>query len=221
MRRSLRTVPHTALALTLALTLGACRIAPNPETIGTQSAAVDGVGGTVALEQERFWDALAEHCGNAYAGRLSDATAHYRARLEGRRLVAHFFDCNDDRMHIALHVDDDRSRNWILTKHRGTLRLKHDHRHEDGTEDTITQYGGDAPRPGLATRQIFPADAHTASILPERDDNFWFFDLVNDSTLEYGVHWPRMGHSVRMEFDLSTPVPPPPAPWGYERQAGA
>jgi hypothetical protein len=40
--------------------------------------------------------------------------------------------------------------------------------------------------------------------------------FVDERTLHYGVHWPTMGHSVRMSFDLSKPIPAPPAPWGYE-----
>lgn len=106
-------------------------------------------------------------------------------------------------------------RGWPGWGAGGTLRLKHDHRHPDGTEEEISQYGGDAPVPGLPTRQIFPADAHTSRILPERHDNFWFFDFVDEQTLQYGVHWPTAGHSVRFSFDLSSPVEPPPAPWGY------
>ena len=168
---------------------------------------------SLAPEQEEFWASLEGHCGNAYRGRVSDATQYYAEMLEGADQVAHFFDCGPERIHVALHVNDDRSRNWILTREGNTLRLKHDHRNPDGSEEEISQYGGDAPRPGLSRRQIFPADDHTARILPERDDNFWFLDLVDAETLHYGVHWPREGHSIRLEFDLSDPVdvtPPPP-----------
>ncbi len=180
--------------------------APGPPTV---------TAGALPPEQEAFWGALAAHCGKAYGGTVSDATPHYASNV-GRAAVIHFFHCSADRIHIPLHLDDDRSRNWILTRVGGTIRLKHDHRHADGTEDAISQYGGDAPVPGLATRQIFPADAHTAGILPDRADNFWFFDFVTPTTLQYGVYWPRLGHSVRFEFDLATPLSPPPAPWGYE-----
>jgi hypothetical protein len=171
---------------------------------------------SVAPEQEAFWAALTEHCGNAYRGRVSDVTEYYREGVEGREAVIHFLDCAEDRLHIPFHLDDNRSRNWVLTRAAGTLRLKHDHRHEDGTEEEISQYGGDAPVPGLPTRQIFWADAHTARILPQRWDNFWFLDFVDEETLHYGVHWPTAGHSVRFEFDLSTPVEAPPAPWGWD-----
>lgn len=199
-------VPVVTL-LTGALLLACGPSDPLPE--GAESAA------SVAPEQEAFWAALSEHCGNAYRGRVSDVTEYYREGVEGRHAVIHFFDCAEDRLHIPFHLDDNRSRNWILTRAGSTLRLEHDHRHDDGTEEEISQYGGDAPVPGLPTRQIFWADEHTAEILPQRWDNFWFLDLVDEETLHYGVHWPTAGHSVRFEFDLSTPVEAPPAPWGW------
>jgi hypothetical protein len=176
---------------------------------------VPAADGPLAPEQEAFWARMAAHCGHAYRGEVSDATAYYRDAVRGAAVI-HFMDCSADRIHIPFHLDDNRSRNWILTRAHGTIRLKHDHRHPDGTEEAISQYGGDAPAPGLPTRQIFPADAHTARILPERADNFWFLDFVDETTLHYGVHWPKHGHSVRFAFDLSSPVAPPPRPWGWE-----
>ncbi len=168
-------------------------------------------------EQQVFWHKLEGLCDQAFAGRVSDVTDYYREAIVGRELIAHGVSCADERIHVALHVDDDRSRNWILTRVDGTIRLKHDHRHPDGTEEEISQYGGDAPVPGLPERQIFPADAHTADILPKRADNFWFMHFLDEDTFHYGVHWPKQGHSIRLEFDLSTPVEPPLLPWGYEK----
>ncbi|HWH22607.1 MAG TPA: hypothetical protein VNT25_04850 [Allosphingosinicella sp.] len=167
-------------------------------------------------EQEAFWSRLKSLCGKAFRGRVADATDYYAKTFGGKAVVIHVMDCSPDRIHIPLHIGEDRSRNWILTRADGTIRLKHDHRHKDGSEDKVTQYGGDAPIPGLPHRQIFPADAHTGSMLPERADNFWFMDFVKDS-FQYGVHWPRAGHSVRLEFDLTAPAEPPVRPWGYER----
>jgi hypothetical protein len=187
---------------------------PRAVGVAADTIAAGAEQDALAAEQEQFWHQLLQYCGHAFDGTLSDATAYYRPGLLGRTLTAHFVSCEPDLLHIALHVDDDRSRNWILTRSGGTLRLKHEHRHEDGSEDAVSQYGGDAPVPGLAHRQIFPADPHTTAILPERADNFWFLELSSD-TLFYGVHWPRAGHSVRLAFDLSTTVAPPPAPWGY------
>ncbi len=174
-------------------------------------------GGELPAEQQAFWERFQAHCGKAYPARVSDVTPYYEDALVGRDLVVHFLECEPERIHAAFHVDDDRSRNWILTHAEGTIRLKHDHRNRDGSEEEITQYGGDAALPGLEHRQIFPADEHTAEILPERDDNFWFMDFVDDETLQYGVHWPHKGHSVRLEFDLSVPVEAPPRPWGFEK----
>jgi hypothetical protein len=189
------------------LILPACQGAERPEP-ATSS-------GALAAEQEVFWAALQQFCGNAYPGRVSDVTPYYREGVEGRQLVAHFLDCSAGRIHIALHIDDNRSRNWILTRAAGTIRLEHHHRGPDGSEEDVTRYGGDAPVPGLPVRQIFPADARTAQILPQRADNFWFMHLVDDSTFQYGVHWPTAGHSIRLEFDLSSPADAPPRPWGY------
>lgn len=169
----------------------------------------------LASEQITFWNRLQEHCGNAYSGVLADATPFYQT-FDADRIVIHIRDCSETLTHISLHIDDNHSRNLLLTKVPGTLRLKHDHRNQDGTEEEITQYGGDAPSPGLESRQIFMADEHTADILPNRFDNFWFLDMMDENTLAYGVHWPKHGNSIRMEFDISNPVEAPPAPWGYE-----
>lgn len=170
----------------------------------------------LGAEQQAFWRKLQRFCGQAFAGRVSDVTAYYREALTDRQLLAHGVSCSAERIHIALHVDDNRSRNWILTVVGDNIRLKHDHRYPDGQEELISQYGGDALAPGLAERQIFPADAHTAALLPERADNFWFMHFVDDSSFHYGVHWPKHGHSVRLAFDLSEPASAPPLPWGHE-----
>ena len=46
----------------------------------------------------------------------------------------------------------------MVTRTATGLRLKHDHRHEDGSEDSRSQYGGDSRAPGTGSRQEFPAD---------------------------------------------------------------
>jgi hypothetical protein len=196
-----------ALCLTASMAGAAC---------GRDATPVDDavVPAALAAEQEAFWSSLVAHCGNAYRGHVSDATAYYRQSVAGDAVI-HFMACSDERLHIPFHLGENRSRNWILTRAGGTIHLAHDHRHEDGTEERISRYGGSAPVPGLPTRQIFPADDHTARLLPDRADNFWFLHFVDERTLHYGVHWPKFGHSVRFEFDLSTPIEPPPRPWGY------
>jgi hypothetical protein len=186
-----------------------------PETTFEYSPEEAAAAMELSSEQLAFWDRIREHCGTAYRGKLADATPYYQT-FNADRIVIHFRNCTDTLTHISLHIDDNHSRNLLLTKANGTLRLKHDHRNPDGSEEEISQYGGDAPSPGLETRQIFEADEHTAEILPNRFDNFWFLDMMDEETLAYGVHWPKHGNSIRMEFDLSNPVEAPPTPWGYE-----
>lgn len=165
-------------------------------------------------EQEAFWSALRAHCGRAYEGRvaLSSGAAGDTA-MAGKRLVMHVRECSAAEIRIPFHVGDDRSRTWVLTRTPTGLRLKHDHRHEDGQPDSITQYGGDTRGPGTAGSQSFPADAHTASLNPLFRTNVWTIQL--EPTL-FVYELVRVGTNRRFkaEFDLTRPVRPPPAPWG-------
>ena len=208
------TVPALLL---LPLLLAGCGGDPPAEMDATEATEAEEVmaPGELPPEQEAFWGRLVDHCGDSFEGRIDDVTPYYEGSTQYETIVAHFRECDDERIHIPMHMDEDRSRNWILTREEGTILLKHDHRNEDGTEEEITQYGGYAPVPGLAHRQIFWADDHTAGILPERWDNFWFMDFMDDETFAYGVHWPEQGHSIRIHFDLTRTVETPPDPWGY------
>jgi hypothetical protein len=203
-----------SITLLLVLISAACNESETTDA-GPQHVPEDVAVSQLSDEQEQFWKNIQELCGNAYEGTLADATPFYHS-FDAERLVIHVRNCTDSLTHISLHLDDNHSRNLLLTKETGTLRLKHDHRNEDGTEEEITQYGGDAPKPGLEHRQIFMADEHTAEILPDRFDNFWFMDIMDEETFAYGVHWPKHGNSIRMEFDISEPADEiPPTPWGY------
>lgn len=163
--------------------------------------------------QAAFWASLQSLCGNAYAGRLvesgpSDSTM---ARAE---LRMHVRECSADSIRIPFHVGDDRSRTWVLTRTEGGLRLKHDHRHEDGSEDSVTQYGGDARDAGTATTQEFGADAHTAALIPAAATNVWTVEVVPGERFAYALRREGTDRRFRVEFDLAQAVPPPPAPWG-------
>src|SRR5687768_17874448 len=96
----------------------------------------------LAPEQEAFWAALRAHCGRAYEGRVALSTGSAGdTAMAGKRLVMHVRECSPGEIRIPFHVGDDRSRTWVITRTPGGLRLKHDHRHEDGQPDSITQYG--------------------------------------------------------------------------------
>src|SRR5688572_23838508 len=107
-----------------------------------------------------FLAAIAGMCGKAFAGKVvANEPAIPNDPFEGRVLVMHVRACDAaGGLRVPFHVGDDRSRTWVLTLVGDRLRLKHDHRHKDGTEDSVTQYGGVTTTPGTATRQEFPVD---------------------------------------------------------------
>lgn len=127
-------------------------------------------------------------------------------------------ECDDDVIRIPFHVGDDRSRTWVVSRTGNGLRLKHDHRHEDGSEDEITQYGGDTAGPGTVTRQEFPADAHTTALIPAAATNVWTLELVPGRSFVYALRREGTDRRFRIAFDLARPVAAPRAPWGAERR---
>jgi hypothetical protein len=129
-------------------------------------------------------------------------------------LVMHVRECAEDEIRVPFHVGENRSRTWVFTRTDGGLRLKHDHRHEDGTEDELTWYGGDTRDAGTAERQAFAADAHTAALLPEAATNVWTVEIVPGERYVYQLVREGTERRFRAEFDLTRPVPAPPAPWG-------
>ena len=165
-----------------------------------------------ASPQDEFWASLRRLCGNAYAGRLvegSQADSAFRQNA----LVMHVRQCPDGEVRIPFHVGRDRSRTWIVTRTGAGLRLKHDHRHEDGSEDRVTQYGGDTRSAGTAARQEFYADTYTAALIPAAATNVWTMEVVPGQHFVYALRREGTDRRVRVEFDLTRTVPPPPAPW--------
>lgn len=164
--------------------------------------------------QDAFWQSLIALCGQAYEGRLTEGTAPGDSSFRTARLVMHVRECSADSIRIPFHADSDRSRTWVLTRTASGLRLKHDHRHEDGVEDSITQYGGDTRGEGAATRQEFHADAHTASLIPAARTNVWTVEVVPGERFAYALRREGTDRRFRVAFDLRRPVAPPPPPWG-------
>jgi hypothetical protein len=160
-----------------------------------------------------WWQALQRLCHRAYGGQLIDPQAR-DADLAGKPLVMHVRECRDGEIKIPFHVGEDRSRTWVLTRTAQGIRLKHDHRHADGSEDTLTQYGGDSLDVPDEQQVSFAADEHTARILPAAKTNVWTLALT---TMAFRYSLRRIGTDRRfdVEFDLSKPVAIPPAPWGH------
>lgn len=164
--------------------------------------------------QAEFWANLQSLCGRAYAGTLVDVTPGDTV-FPGRELVMHVRQCSDNEVRIPFHVGENHSRTWIVTRLDGALRLKHDHRHEDGTDDELTQYGGDTQDAGTAEEQEFHADAHTVQLIPEAATNIWTMELVPGAMFAYALRRVGTERRVRVEFDLMQEVDTPPTPWGY------
>ncbi|MEZ5896397.1 MAG: hypothetical protein R3C40_02445 [Parvularculaceae bacterium] len=167
-----------------------------------------------AATADVFLGALGAHCGKAYSGRVvSDDPQD--DDFVAQNLVIHVRTCSDDEVRIPFHVGEDRSRTWVITRTDAGLRLKHDHRHQDGSEDTLTQYGGDSARV-TTTRAEFPADEYSIEMfrregLEASTGNVWAVEIT---PVTYAYELSREGRFFRVEFDLTNPVAPPPAPWG-------
>jgi hypothetical protein len=162
-----------------------------------------------------FLAALRAHCGKAFAGEIINPQPADSA-MRGQALVMHVRGCGDT-VRIPFHVGTDRSRTWVFTKTvKGTAagaRLKHDHRHEDGSEDRVTQYGGDALPGGTDRLMAFAADSFTAALLPASRTNVWTVEIT-PTQFVYQLTRTGSDRRFRVEFDLTKPVQVPPAPWG-------
>lgn len=163
--------------------------------------------------RDAFWANLRELCGGAFPGTLVQGSESDSV-FATRSLVMHVRECSEDEIRIPFHVGEDRSRTWVLTRTETGLRLEHDHRHEDGSEDEITRYGGDATGEGDAEWQDFPADAYTAALVPAAAANVWTIEIIPGERFAYALRREGTDRRFRVEFDLRTPVEAPPAPWG-------
>lgn len=204
----------TPLALALVFTVAAC--APPAEIASPPAGApaAQAAATQQSAEQNAFWSQLQSLCGQAFEGRVAEGAPTDTAFAD-RRLVMHVRECTENEIQIPFHAGENRSRTWIVTRTAEGLRLKHDHRHEDGTEDEITQYGGDTRSAGSATAQEFHADEFTASLIPAASTNVWTMAVEPGRTFAYALRREGTDRRFRVEFDLTRPVTPPPAPWGY------
>lgn len=166
---------------------------------------------------DAFFAAISARCGKAYAGRLVTADAA-DADIAAARLVMEVRSCSADEIRIPFHVGADRSRTWVVTRTGEGLRLKHDHRHEDGSKDALTHYGGDTASTGTPLRQEFSADQFSKDMFLREGraasvDNVWAVE-IDASRFSYELRRPN--RHFRVEFDLTAPIDNPSAPWGAE-----
>lgn len=198
---------QTAATAAIGIALSGCAITPDRSV----------------TPQEAFFTSLRQLCDKAYAGALVSEDAA-DAEMRGQPMVMHVRRCSSDRIEIPFHIagigpegDWDRSRTWVITRTATGLRLKHDHRHADGSNDALTLYGGDTNSAGTATRQTFPVDAESITLFKAEGrtasvTNIWAIEV---SPGQFAYELRRAGRHFRVSFDLTQPVAAPPTPWGW------
>lgn len=152
-----------------------------------------------------FFSRLSALCSKSYRGKVVFPTDG-KDPFAGKLLTMRVQSCSDTEIRVPFQVGEDKSRTWVFTRTSQGLQLKHDHRHPDGTPDSITQYGGYAKPGGTLTQQSFPADDYTAKLLPAAATNEWETVLSDDQkTFSYLL---RRGGQLRFQadFDLTQPL---------------
>ena len=182
----------TLTGLSLAALLSACATASAP-----------------VAPQDAFFANLTALCGQRFEGRVV-TTDPADAAFANARLLMHVRDCSADEVRIPFRVGEDHSRTWVVTRTDTGLRLKHDHRHEDGTEDVLSQYGGDTADAGTAERQEFPVDQFSKDLFTRENravsnTNVWAVEVHPGRIYAYELRRPG-GRFFRVEFDLTRPV---------------
>ena len=138
-------------------------------------------------DQQVFFANLSSLCGQVFEG-YSTYPDDVEHDFAGRLLLANFDSCNDKEIRVKFVVGEDHSRTWVITQSAAGILLKHDHRHEDGTSDEITNYGGWANDEGTAWQQHFEADDETAQLIPDAATNVWMLDYnPNTQVLTYDL----------------------------------
>lgn len=169
---------------------------------------------TIAQEKSsaaQFWENLKKHCGKSYEGTLTSTPP--LDEFAGKKLVMHVRTCDDNTIRIPFFVGEDKSRTWVLTFENNRIQLKHDHRHEDGSEDKVTMYGGTSTNSGLPNLQMFPADQQTADLIAYASNNVWWITL-DDKSYSYNLRRTGSDKVFTVTFDLTKVIPNPSAPWG-------
>lgn len=157
-----------------------------------------------AETHDAFFGRLKAMCGKTYEGRLVStdaADSAFRAPV-----MMQVRDCTADTVRMPVQVGEDRSRTWVVTRTAAGLTLKHDHRHADGSEDVLSQYGGSTMAPGSAGRQDFPADAFSRELfqrqnIPVSMTNVWSMQVEPGRLFAYELNRPN--RRFRLEFDLA------------------
>jgi hypothetical protein len=157
---------------------------------------------------DKFFERMSALCGKSFNGKLA-AGDDSDASFANAQMQAHVRTCTHREIQISFDVGEDRSRTWIITRIDSGLRLKHRHMLKYGTEDPVSQYGGDTAQQGTATRQEFPVDAYSKALFTKEgrtvsNANVWAFELEPQQTLTYELARPN--RLFRVAFDVANPI---------------
>lgn len=166
---------------------------------------------------DEYFTSIKQYCGQAFEGKVTVDNSNSES-FTNKKLIMHVRKCTDSQLQIPFHVGDDASRTWLITKTGSGLSLKHDHRHKDGSNDISTMYGGHTIDAGWSEVQSFPADQYSKELfakqgIPQSIGNTWQIYIY---PTKFTYRLVREGREFRVDFDLTKPITPPSAPWGYK-----
>lgn len=130
----------------------------------------------------------------------------------GQKLMMQVKSYSDRDVKIPFYVGEDKSRTWVLSYSNNLFTLKHDHRHEDGSADAVTFYGGTANNNGSEIMQMFPADQETCQMIDYACYNVWWITM-DSNTFTYNLRRIGSDRLFSVKFDLSKPIESNYQPW--------
>ena len=166
--------------------------------------------------QSEWWSNLKTLCGQAFAGEMVKYDEEADQGWLNVPVIMHVRECSETEIRIPLHVGDDRSRTWVLTRMEDGIQLKHDHRYPDGSAEALHMYGGKTDEDGTANRQEFPVGEFSQALfhdegIPDSAENTWYMEVHPGERFTYGLT--RFNREFQADFDLNNPVDAPPPPW--------
>ncbi len=191
---------HFYFLFVLVFLFAACGRAPQPGQTAEEPEKTE-----LSKEEQGFLDKLSSLCGHSFRGQQT-------YMQEGREswahmdFVMHVTICEEGKVYIPFHLDEDQSRTWMFIAEEGRLRFRHDHRHPDGTPEDQTLYGGYADGTGTEFRQQFPADEYTIELLHDTLGRQWNVVLSEDMTnFSYQLQY-QDEIVFQADFDLTQPL---------------
>ena len=190
------------ILMTLAFLLSYCSTGPRQDH---QTETVDETELLLPDNEQAFLNNLASLCGQSFRGQET-YMQEGRESWADKDLVMHVTVCEPNQVQIPFHIDDDKSRTWMFLADNGRLRFRHDHRHEDGTPEDQTLYGGYSDGTGNEFRQHFPADEYTIDLLVDTLNREWHV-VLDEELSNFSYRLLYHGEIVfQADFDLTNPL---------------